>query len=167
LLRWPARFIRVEGTSMFNADLSHTIRYAVEAMVYLASLQEDHRLITGRDIGRACGISIRFVMKLLGQLAAAGLLYSAQGPGGGYRINRPANRITLLDIVAAVDGPITGRSLLTWTPGPTPVERRFEQVCKRVAGDLRRTYSSVRLSDLAANTAITDATPCQEPSHRR
>jgi Rrf2 family protein len=88
-------------------------------------------------------------MKILRQLAAAGLLHSSQGPGGGYRIDRPANRITLLDIVAAVDGPLTGRRLLTWTPGTTLVERRFEQLCERAASDLRRTYSSVRLSDLA------------------
>jgi Rrf2 family protein len=130
-------------------ELSHTIRYAVEAMVYLARQNDDHRLIPSRDIGRSCGISVRFLMKILRQLAAAGLLHSSQGPGGGYRLDRPMNRITLLDIVAAVDGPVTGRRLLTWTPGPTPLERRFEQTCERAAGELRRTYGSVRLSDLA------------------
>jgi len=130
-------------------ELSHTIRYAVEAMVYLAMQKEDHRLIPSRDIGQACGISVRFLMKILNQLAAAGLLHSSPGPGGGYRIDRPANRITLLDIVAAVDGPLTGRWLLTWTPGHTPVERRIEQLCEKAASELRRTYGSVPLSDLA------------------
>jgi Rrf2 family protein len=130
-------------------ELSHTIRYAVEAMVYLALQKEDHRLIPSRDIGHACGISVRFLMKILRQLAAAGLLHSSQGPGGGYRLDRPINRITLLDIVAAVDGPLTGRRLLTWTPGSSSLERRFEQLCERAAGELRRTYGSIRLSDLA------------------
>jgi Rrf2 family protein len=130
--------------------LSRSIRYALEAMVFLALQSRDHRLIPSREIGEATGISARFLTKILGQLAVAGLVHSSQGPGGGYRLDLPMNRITLLDIVAAVDGPVTGRRLLTWTPGTTPVERRFQQLCERAAGELRRTYGNVRLSDLAA-----------------
>ncbi|WP_174273984.1 RrF2 family transcriptional regulator, partial [Sphingomonas bacterium] len=44
--------------------------------------------------------------KLFGKLAGAGLLVSARGGGGGFRLARPASAITLADIVEAVEGPI-------------------------------------------------------------
>jgi Rrf2 family protein len=44
--------------------------------------------------------------KLMGRLAGAGLLTSARGTGGGFRLARPASEISLADIVEAVEGPI-------------------------------------------------------------
>ena len=44
--------------------------------------------------------------KLMGQLAACGLLNSVRGAGGGFTLSRPAGEITLADIVEAVEGPI-------------------------------------------------------------
>ena len=44
--------------------------------------------------------------KLMGRLASAGLLSSARGTGGGFRLAREANGISLADIIEAVEGPI-------------------------------------------------------------
>ena len=42
----------------------------------------------------------------MGQLASAGLLTSVRGAGGGFALSRPADAISLADIVEAVEGPI-------------------------------------------------------------
>ncbi len=46
------------------------------------------------------------VQKLVSKLSAAGLIESARGTGGGFRLARPPAAITLADIVEAVEGPI-------------------------------------------------------------
>jgi Rrf2 family protein len=46
------------------------------------------------------------VQKLVGRLAAAGLIVSSRGTGGGFRLARAADDISLADIVEAVEGPI-------------------------------------------------------------
>ncbi|HEX8382232.1 MAG TPA: Rrf2 family transcriptional regulator [Sphingomonas sp.] len=52
------------------------------------------------------GVPLPTAQKLVGRLASAGLLISARGSGGGFRLARPAAAISLADIVEAVEGPI-------------------------------------------------------------
>ncbi|MBY0582404.1 MAG: SUF system Fe-S cluster assembly regulator [Sphingomonas sp.] len=52
------------------------------------------------------GIPLPTVQKLVSKLSAAGLIESARGTGGGFRLARPAAAISLADIIEAVEGPI-------------------------------------------------------------
>ena len=52
------------------------------------------------------GIPLPTVQKLVSKLSAAGLIESARGTGGGFRLARPAAAITLADIIEAIEGPI-------------------------------------------------------------
>jgi len=52
------------------------------------------------------GLPLPTAQKLTGRLAAAGLLRTARGTGGGFRLSRQAGEISLADIVEAVEGPI-------------------------------------------------------------
>ncbi|MGS1015985.1 RrF2 family transcriptional regulator [Allosphingosinicella humi] len=52
------------------------------------------------------GVPLPTAQKLMGRLAGAGLLSSARGTGGGFRLSREAGRISLADIIEAVEGPI-------------------------------------------------------------
>jgi Rrf2 family iron-sulfur cluster assembly transcriptional regulator len=51
-------------------------------------------------------LSVTYLEQLFGRLRRAGLVASARGPGGGYRLARPSNVIAISDIIAAVDEPI-------------------------------------------------------------
>jgi Rrf2 family protein len=56
-------------------------------------------------MAEAFGVSPSYLLKHLNALSGAGILESLSGPAGGYRLARPADRISLLDIVLAVEGP--------------------------------------------------------------
>lgn len=90
-------------------QLSTRGRYAVMAMVDLATQQ-----VIGCECGPVClaqiadrqQLSLSYLEQLFGKLRRAGLVASARGPGGGYRLARTSDAITIADIVAAVDEPV-------------------------------------------------------------
>jgi Rrf2 family iron-sulfur cluster assembly transcriptional regulator len=77
-------------------------RYAVTAMLDL-SLNYGLRPITLADISDRQGISLSYLEQLFSLLRRQGLVSSSRGPGGGYRLSRPAAEVTVLDVISAVD----------------------------------------------------------------
>lgn len=77
-------------------------RYAVTAMLDL-SLNYGAGAITLADISERQGISLSYLEQLFARLRKQGLVSSSRGPGGGYRLSRSAENITVLDVIAAVD----------------------------------------------------------------
>ena len=59
-----------------------------------------------RSLAQETGVPLPTAQKLMGQLAGVGLLTSVRGAGGGFALARPAQNISLADIVEAVEGPI-------------------------------------------------------------
>jgi Rrf2 family protein len=128
--------------------LTRSAAQALHALAFLAE-QDEGSLVDAQTIALACGIPHLSLLKALHALASAGVLRSVQGLGGGYRLARPAAKITMLEVVQAVDGPVDGRNPLA-PDGAHPLDRRLEQACERSAGAVRGLLGSVRLSDLAA-----------------
>jgi Rrf2 family iron-sulfur cluster assembly transcriptional regulator len=77
-------------------------RYAVTAMLDLA-LHQGAGPVTLADIARRNRISPAYLEQLLAGLRRRGLVESTRGPGGGYRLARPADEITVARVVAAVN----------------------------------------------------------------
>jgi len=77
-------------------------RYAVTAMLDLALHYKDGP-ITLADISQRQGISLSYLEQLFSKLRKRGLVDSARGPGGGYRLSRQANEIAVADVITAVD----------------------------------------------------------------
>lgn len=82
--------------------LSTKGRYAVTAMLDL-SINDHTGPITLMEISRCQGISLSYLEQLFAKLRKSGLVKGVRGPGGGYRLARPAADITVADIIAAVD----------------------------------------------------------------
>lgn len=106
--------------------LSTRGRYAVMAMVELAARQEAMPpAASGRpsppvslaEIAAAQMLSLAYLEQLFGPLRRAGLVASARGPGGGYRLARPAREIAISAIVDAVDEPIRATRCEDGAPG--------------------------------------------------
>ena len=81
-------------------------RYAVTAMLDLALNAKDHP-ITLADISQRQGISLSYLEQLFAKLRKRGLVASARGPGGGYRLSRDANDISVAQVITAVDEKVT------------------------------------------------------------
>jgi Rrf2 family protein len=79
--------------------------YAVRAVLYLARLGPDHRAATSA-IAKDQSIPPSFLAKIVSQLSVAGLLQTSRGARGGVSLARPAEEISLLEVVEAIDGPI-------------------------------------------------------------
>jgi Rrf2 family iron-sulfur cluster assembly transcriptional regulator len=77
-------------------------RYAVTAMLDLA-LNAKERPITLADISQRQGISLSYLEQLFSRLRKQELVSSARGPGGGYRLSRDANEISVAKVIEAVD----------------------------------------------------------------
>jgi FeS assembly SUF system regulator len=85
--------------------LTHLADYAVVIMTAAARRETGARL-SANELAQETGVPLPTTQKLMGRLAAEGLLTSARGMSGGFALARPAAKITLADIVEAVEGPI-------------------------------------------------------------
>ncbi len=77
-------------------------RYAVTAMLDLA-LNADDAPIALSDISVRQEISLSYLEQLFSRLRKCGLVSSARGPGGGYRLGKEAEEISVADVISAVD----------------------------------------------------------------
>jgi len=82
--------------------LSTKGRYAVTAMLDLA-IHEGKGPITLLDISQSQGISLSYLEQLFAKLRRDGLVEGVRGPGGGYRLAKPASAVSIADIITAVD----------------------------------------------------------------
>ena len=80
-------------------------RFAVTAMVDLA-LRDSAGPVTLAEISSRQKISLSYLEQLFGKLRRHSLVDSVRGPGGGYRLGRDIGRISVADIILAVDEPI-------------------------------------------------------------
>lgn len=80
--------------------------YAIRAMLYLANLQHGERAATSQ-IAESKKIPSSFLAKIISQLSIAGLIHTSRGAHGGVTLARNPDQITVLDVVEAIDGPIS------------------------------------------------------------
>ena len=84
--------------------LSEGVEAAIHCAATLAGV-EGGATMPGSALAAQFGLSPSYLLKHLNAMAAAGVLESVPGPAGGYRLARAPERISLLDIVLAVEGP--------------------------------------------------------------
>ena len=83
-------------------------RFADYAVVMLAEMARNEDLqLAASDLSGRTSLPEPTVAKILKSLTRAGILISTRGVNGGYGLSRPAERITVADIITAMDGPIS------------------------------------------------------------
>lgn len=83
-------------------ELSSEGRYALRALIYLARSGEQ---VTADRISAEANIPRRLLARVLARLSRAGLVKSSEGRGGGSRLGRPPEQITLREAVETAEGP--------------------------------------------------------------
>jgi len=134
--------------------LGRAAAYAVFATAHLAE-KGNGAPIQGRDIAEACGIPSGHLLKILQQLVRAQVLSSERGPAGGFVLRKPADQITLLEVVEAIDGPICGDLLLrNVAMGKESSRQRLEHMCQEVAE-----FAKSRLANMVIADFVRDPVP--------
>lgn len=85
-------------------NISAKTEYACIALLDLASTYGNGEPIRVRHIAENHGIPSRFLIQILLQLKAAGLVESTRGSSGGYRLIKDPSEITLLEVMSVVEG---------------------------------------------------------------
>lgn len=141
------------------------------AMVELAARQRASACDAGRErpvdrpvslaeIAQAQQLSLAYLEQLFGNLRRGGLVASARGPGGGYRLGRPADQIAVADIVNAVDEPIRATRCEEGAPGCLAGERCLTHDLWAELGEhIRLFLTNVTLAEVVAGTIAGRATP--------
>ena len=138
-------------------ELSTRGRYAVMAMVQLAETDGGSgatpRPVSLAEIAACQCLSQCYLEQLFGKLRRAGLVTSARGPGGGYRLGRPAAAVTIAEIMLAVDEPLHATrctagsgGCLTGPDGPAPC--RTHQLWDELGRHIRAFLDRVTLEDV-------------------
>ncbi|MEJ2626275.1 MAG: Rrf2 family transcriptional regulator [Pseudolabrys sp.] len=105
--------------------LGDGVEQAIHSVLLLSGLSETG-VLSAAALAEFHGVSPSYLLKHLQAMARAGLLDSVPGPKGGYRLAKAADKITLLDIVVAVEGPEPAfRCAEIRQRGPNPVASHF------------------------------------------
>lgn len=83
--------------------LGEGVEQAIHSVTMLAGLS-DKGVLSAAALAEFHGVSASYLLKHLQALSGAGIVMTLPGPKGGYRLGRPPAKITLLDIVLAVEG---------------------------------------------------------------
>lgn len=131
--------------------LSQSCEYGLRAALYLASLDEDGYVSIG-TISEELDISFPFLTKIFQRLNDADLLTSKRGPNGGVALTRPADEITLYEIVVAIDGEDLFRECVLGLPGcgdaePCPLHDQWVEKRTQVE-EMFRTAALTELPDV-------------------
>jgi Rrf2 family protein len=123
--------------------------YAVRAAVELAAAATD-KPVKAERIATAQDIPLNFLENILGELRHAGIVRSHRGADGGFRLAKPADQLTVADVIRAVEGPLA--SVRGGPPEETAYAGSSEalpRVWIAVRASLRRVVEQVTIADLA------------------
>jgi Rrf2 family protein len=124
--------------------------YALLALVYLAR-RETSEYVPVRTIAQEQGIPPKYLEQILLSLKRASYLRSVKGQGGGYTLAKPANRITLAEIIRLFDGPLASTgSASVFFYEPTPIEKdpNLLRVFKEIRDYVAKKLEFLTLADL-------------------
>jgi Rrf2 family iron-sulfur cluster assembly transcriptional regulator len=138
--------------------LSTKGRYAMVALTDLA-LAPEGDLVTLSEISERQDISLPYLEQLFVKLRRAGLVDSVRGPGGGYRLGRPAEKIRVSDVLTAVDETVSALHTGAGAKGGVSGSRAQSLNNRLWEGLSAHVYvflHQARLSDVVGN----DLAPC-------
>jgi len=130
-------------------ELTRKGEYAIRGIVYLAAQQEG-RVCLLSEIAAAVDVPATFLAKIFQQFSKIGLVKSYRGTGGGFVLGRASDKITMLEVVEAVEGPIIpNRCVITPGECSRDVFCKVHPVWKRVQVQVCDVLAKVTLKDLS------------------
>lgn len=125
--------------------ISAKAEYAVRASVLLVGASG---VLTSAEIAAAEKIPGKFLEGILTGLTRAGLVSSRRGAGGGYELARPADRITVADVIRAIEGPLV--FVRDQRPSEMQQEGALMALWVALRASVREVLEGTTLADLAS-----------------
>ncbi len=125
--------------------------YAVEALALMA-VADPSKPLTVQSISEAVGISVSYTERIFAGLRNAGLVRAEKGPGGGYYLKEPAEKITVADIVAASQEPngVVRPRRMAMSNGPAiPEPSPTELLWETLDSSIHKALANIHLADIA------------------
>lgn len=132
--------------------ISAKAEYACLAVLALARQRADEPPLRIRQIAEANEIPERYLVQILLQLKGAGLVASTRGAAGGYRLARPAEAISLGEVLGAIDGPEEPPR----APRGSPAARALAVVWQHIRAAERAVLDRTSIAQLAEQAAPRD-----------
>lgn len=130
--------------------------YGLLALVEIAAGGEQPS--SARELAERWGMPLKFLEQLLSALKRAGVVRSTRGARGGYVLTRPAEEISVLDAVEALEGPLAPSVCAQEGEGCAQSSRcAAGTIWSRVSDAVRDVLASVTLADLATDQLRLDA----------
>ena len=132
--------------------LTRAATYGISAAAYLANAPAGE-VVSNLTICKAYQMPDKFVLQIMRLLVSAGIVMSTRGVYGGYKLAKPADKITLLEIVEAIDGPIGANGDFELAGLSKDSTATVEKALAAIEADARKRLAGVTLSDLRAAKA--------------
>jgi len=123
--------------------------YALRALIEMAG-REDGKAVSAEELGKLQDIPHGFLQAILADLRRSGIVMSQRGQAGGWRMGRPADAVSVADVIRAVDGPLV--SVYGLRPEAVSYNEKaqvLQHVWIAARGSLREVFEQVSIQQLA------------------
>jgi len=127
--------------------ISRSTGYALLAVGYIAR-HKDKKVVSSQDISKQYDIPLEYLLKILQQLVRANVLRSKRGPRGGFSLAQPPSKITMLQIIEAVDGPMVSQLNLAEQTRRLRFSVRADKIHEKAIAQARAVFEKAKLSNL-------------------
>jgi len=148
---------------------SQTVEYALRAVVYLA--QNPDRSRTTEDVAKATKVPPAYLAKILQGLVRSGVIRSQRGVGGGVKLARTPEELTILEVVNAVEPiqriKVCPLGLSTHGVNLCPLHKRLDNALATVESAFAGTTLAEVVNEPTTSVPLCDFPPMQELQPRR
>lgn len=136
--------------------VSRTVAYALRATLQLAEFNAQGPIPCSR-LAAEGGMPERFLLQILRSLVTHGILQSTRGVDGGYALMKPPEEISVLEIIEAIEGPLTSSFPDSEMEQEIICQDRLRAALHEVAVNARRQLDSIKLAELTRPVVKTSA----------
>ena len=114
----------------------------------IAKNQESQGIILSQAVSKQYNIPLEYLLKILQQLVRANVLRSKRGPRGGFSLAKPVARITMLDRIEAVEGPIVNQLYVTELAPKESFSKKAEKAYEKAVASAKAVFKKTKVSAL-------------------
>jgi len=128
-----------------------TSQYGLMSIGYIAMHPQDGNIIA-ETIAKEYNIPLDYLVKILQHMVKAGILNSKRGPRGGYTMGREPEKITLLEVFEAIDGPSISEHYIAEITGHERFAVKMEKVCDKAIAEQNKVLQETTLAELVGSS---------------